>query len=123
VSVPHTGERPLDGRLPGDGLLGLLHLLIDAVQGPPGPVGLVLAVDDLVLAIRLGPGGPQLGEHVPVRDLLIRMLAARPGDRLARQGLKAAAAAVSVSPPLCSTAQEPAIFSSAAEASSRASSA
>jgi hypothetical protein len=71
VSVPHTGERPLDGRLPGEGLLGLLHLLIDAVQGPPGPVGLVLVRD----FERTGSGADQ--DAVETQDLI-----AEPGQHM-----------------------------------------
>ncbi len=35
----------------------------------------VLVVDDLVAAAAVRPGGPRLGEHVPVRDLPARVLA------------------------------------------------
>ena len=65
----------LDRGLPGDGLLGLVDLLVDAAQGPPGPVGPVLVVDDLVAAAAVRPGGPRLGEDVPVRDVLAGVLA------------------------------------------------
>jgi len=67
---------PLDRGQVGDGFRGLGDLLVDAAQRPPGPVGLVLVVDDLVLAPVRGPGRPGLGEDVPVRDLLAGMLAA-----------------------------------------------
>jgi hypothetical protein len=42
---------PLDRGQPGDGLGGLGDLLVDAVQRPPCPVGLVGVVDDLVTAL------------------------------------------------------------------------
>jgi len=66
------GDEPvaLDRRQAGDGVGGLGDLLVDAVQGPPGPVGLVGVVDDLVAALVFRPGGPGLGEDVPVGDLL-----------------------------------------------------
>jgi hypothetical protein len=66
---------PLDRGVPGKGPLGLADLLIDAAQRAAGPVGLVLVVDDLVAAAAVRPGGPRLGEHVPVRDVLARVLA------------------------------------------------
>ena len=42
---------PLDRGQPGDGFGGLGDLLVDPAQRPPGPVGLVLVVDDLVTAL------------------------------------------------------------------------
>ena len=66
---------PLDRGQPGDGFRGLGDLLVDAVQRPPGPVGPVLVVDNLVTALVRRPGGPGLGEDVPVGDLLARVLA------------------------------------------------
>ena len=62
----------LDRGLPGDGFLGLGDLLVDAAQRAPGPVGLVLVVDDLVAAAAARPGGPRLGEDLPVGDVLRR---------------------------------------------------
>jgi len=41
---------PLHRRLPGNGLLGLGSLLIDAAQDPPGAVSFVLVADHLVPA-------------------------------------------------------------------------
>ena len=71
----------LTGVLPGDGLLGLGDLLVDPAQRPPGPVGPVLVVDDLVPALRGRPGRPGLGEDVPVGDLLAGVLAPPLRDR------------------------------------------
>jgi len=65
----------LDGGLARDGVVCLGHLLIDAAQGAAGPVVAVLVVDDLVTPAGSGPGGPGLGEDVPVRDVLARVLA------------------------------------------------
>jgi hypothetical protein len=67
---------PLYWRSAEDGFFGLGDLLVDAPQGPPGPVGLVLVVDDLVTPPARGAGRPGLGEDVPVRDLLAGVLAA-----------------------------------------------
>jgi site-specific DNA recombinase len=66
---------PLDRGQPGDGLGRLGDLLVDAAQRPPGPVGLVLVVNPLVTPLRGRPGGPGLGEDVPVGDLLAGVLA------------------------------------------------
>jgi hypothetical protein len=66
---------PLDRGEAGDGPGGLGDLLVDPMQGPPYPVGLVLVVDDLVPALGGGPGGPGLGENVPVGDVLAGVLA------------------------------------------------
>ena len=66
---------PLHRGLPGDGLLGLGDLLVDAAQRAAGPVGLVLVVDDLVAAAAVRPGGPGLGEDLPVGDVLAGVLA------------------------------------------------
>ena len=57
---------PLHRNLPGDGLLSLLHLIIDAPQGAAGPVVAVLVMDDWSRRPPLGPARPWLGEHVPV---------------------------------------------------------
>src|SRR5215471_5426218 len=73
---------PLHRRLPGDSLLGLLHLLVDPAQRAACPVGLVLVVDDLVAAAAVRPGWPGLGEDVPVRDRFIGVLAPPLGDHV-----------------------------------------
>ena len=51
-------------------------------QRPPGPVGLVLLIDDLVASAAAAPGGPPLGEHLPVRDGMAGVLAPPLGDRM-----------------------------------------
>jgi hypothetical protein len=65
-----------DGGLARHRVGGLGHLLVDAAQGAPGPVGLVLVEDRLVVALVGRAGRPGLGEDVPVRDGLVGMLAA-----------------------------------------------
>lgn len=65
----------LTGALAVDGLLRLLGLLVDAVKGAPGPVGLIGVVDDLVPVLRRGPGGPLPGEVVA----MIEWCPGRPG--------------------------------------------
>ena len=63
-----------------------------ASQGPAGPVGLVLVVDDLVAALVFRPGGPGLGEYVPVGDVL----AGEPANmKLARESNRMPVVAVS----------------------------
>lgn len=47
----------LDWGLAVDGLLRFLDLLVDAVQGAPGPVGLAGVVDVLVRCFDVGPAG------------------------------------------------------------------
>jgi hypothetical protein len=71
---------PLDRCLPGDGVLGLGDLLIDATQGAPGPVVPVLVVDDVVPAATTRPSRPALGEDMPVGDGRARVLAMPLGD-------------------------------------------
>jgi len=66
----------LDRGVPGDGLLGLGDLLVDAAQRPACPIGPVLVVEDLIAAAAARPGWPRLGEHLPVGDLLAGVLAA-----------------------------------------------
>jgi hypothetical protein len=53
------GDEPvaLDRGQPGHGFRGFGDLLVHPVQGPPGPVGPVLVVDDLVTALVFRPGG------------------------------------------------------------------
>jgi site-specific DNA recombinase len=64
----------LDRSEAGDGFRGLGDLLVDPVQRPPGAFSAVLVVDDLVTALVFRPGGPGLGEDVPVGDLLAGVL-------------------------------------------------
>src|SRR5690348_5422107 len=71
---------PLDRGQPGDGPGRLGDLLVDPAQRAAGPVSLVAVVDDLVAALVFRPGGPGLGENVPVGDVLARVLPAPPGD-------------------------------------------
>jgi hypothetical protein len=47
------------------------------MQRAPGPIGLLLVVDDLVTALVAGSGGPGLREDVPVGDLLVSRNCAR----------------------------------------------
>jgi hypothetical protein len=64
----HPADEPvaLDRHLPRDRALGLGDLLVDPAQRAPGPVGLVLVVDDLVAAFVGRTGGPGLDEDQPV---------------------------------------------------------
>ncbi len=79
--LPRLPGRWLPGPgLPGDGFLCLGDLLVDAAQGAAGTLVPVLVVDDLVAAAAVRPGGPGLGEDVPVRDLLAGVLAPPLGD-------------------------------------------
>jgi hypothetical protein len=73
---------PLDRCLPGDSLLGFGDLLADAAQRAAGPVVAVLVIDHLVPAAAARPGGPGLGEDVPVRDLLAGVLPLPLGDHV-----------------------------------------
>jgi hypothetical protein len=72
-SYPHICFR--HRRLPGDGVLGLGDLLVDAAQGAPGPVMAVLLVDHLVAVCAGRVGGPRLSEDTSVGDLLAGVLA------------------------------------------------
>jgi hypothetical protein len=76
----------LDRGEPGDRFRGLGDLLVDAVQRPPGPVGPVGVVDDLATALVLRPGGPGLGEDVPVGDLPAQVLPPQLADHLGDVG-------------------------------------
>ena len=80
VGAAGQGDEPvaLDRSLACDGFLGPGDLLVDAAQRAAGPVGLVLVVDDLVAAAAARPGGPRLGEDLPVGDVLAGVLAAPP---------------------------------------------
>lgn len=69
-----------DRHLPGDGLLGLADLLVDAVQGAPRPVGRVLVVDDLVPTVVARACGPGLGHDQAVGYRLTGVLAPPLGD-------------------------------------------
>ena len=71
---------PLDWRPSRDGVFGFGDLLVDAAQCAAGAVVPVLVVDDLVTAAAVGPGGPGLGEDVPVGDVLAGVAAVPPGD-------------------------------------------
>jgi hypothetical protein len=64
----------LTGASPATAFCGLGDLLIDPAQRPPGPVGPVLVVNPLVTTFRGRPGGPGLDEHMPVGDVLARVL-------------------------------------------------
>src|SRR4051812_29055902 len=57
-------------------------LLVDPAQRAPGPVGLVLVVDDLVAALVGRGGGPGLGQDQPVGHLLIGVAAAPFGNHV-----------------------------------------
>jgi hypothetical protein len=65
----------LTGARPATALGGLGDLLVDPAQRAPCPVGFVLVVNDLVPASGGRPGGPGLGEDVPVGYLLAGVLA------------------------------------------------
>lgn len=64
----------------GDGAFGLGDLLVDALEGAPGPVVLVLVVEGVVLALVARAGRPRLSEHVPVREVLAGVAFAPGGD-------------------------------------------
>ena len=60
---------PFDRRLPGDGLLSLGDLLLDAVHATPGPVGLVLIQGRAAPLIGLRAHDHRLGQRHPVGRL------------------------------------------------------
>src|SRR5690606_29191419 len=77
---------PFDCRLAIDRGLRLCHLLVDAAQGSPGPIGAVLVVDDVIPSAVFRPGRPRLDEDAPVVDLLAGMLLAPLVDHVRRLG-------------------------------------
>src|SRR5215211_5459116 len=68
-----TNRFRLIAACPGNGLLGLGDLLVDAVHGPAGPVGLVLIEGGAAPLVGLGTHDCGLGERRPVGRLGVRV--------------------------------------------------